>query len=113
MSETEIKSVESALKKVNNVYKIMITVMIANIVVIIGSVWWASDINTRVSHIETDEVEIKAKMIDQTDWKYNDYRTTYMWAERWGWELPPSPFNTRGGVVTPTPSATKKYAPNL
>jgi len=96
MCENEVKAIESALKKVNGVYKVLITVILANIIVLIGVVWWASNIDSRVTHIEQDEVEIKKNMISPTDWKYNDYFTRYLWAERWQQTLPNPPYNTRG-----------------
>ena len=102
MSEQDVKAIEAALKKVNNVYKIMITVMITNILVIIGVVWWASAIDYRVGQNEKDQerintaMEKRVELIDETSWKYNDYFTRYLWAERWQQTLPEPPYNTRG-----------------
>jgi Mg2+/citrate symporter len=91
MSDTDIKRIELALKKVNNVYKLLITIMIANIIVLFGVAWWASSIDARVTHLEKDEAEIIENMIDPMVWKYNDYFTRYLWAERWGQPLPEQP----------------------
>ena len=91
MSEKELKSLRNLLKGV-------ITALIVNIIVIIGGVWWASAIDQRVSHIESEEIEIKENMIDENVWKYNDYFTRYLWAERWNQTLPEPPYNTRGAA---------------
>ena len=48
----------------------------------------------------THTIKIKAledHAISQTSWVYNEYRTNFLWAERWGQQTPSSPNQTRGG----------------
>ena len=89
MSDSEVRSLRRLLKTV-------VVALIANIMVIFGAIWWAASVDGRVSHLETDEIEIKENMIDPMEWKYNDYFTRYLWAERWDQPLPNQPYNTRG-----------------
>ena len=95
MSEQELKSVKKLLRA-------LWLMIAANIIVIIGVVWWASAIDYRVGQNEKCQEEINAtlekrvEMIDETSWKYNDYFTRYLWAERWNQTLPDPPYNTRG-----------------
>ena len=91
MSESEVKTLKWLLRTV-------VIALITNAIVVGYGIWWASDINTRVSHLEEDETEIIENMIDPMAWKYNDYFTRYLWAERWNQTLPNPPYNTRGGV---------------
>ena len=89
MGDKEYKSLKWILRTV-------IGALIANIAIILTAVWFMSDINRRVTTLEKDEIEIKESMIDETDWKYNDYFTRYLWAERWGQEKPKPPYSSRG-----------------
>ena len=95
MSEQELKSVKKLLRA-------LWLMIAANIIVIIGVVWWASAIDYRVGQNEKDQerinttLEKRIEMIDETSWKYNDYFTRYLWAERWNQTLPDPPYNTRG-----------------
>jgi len=99
MTEQQLRQeLQSALKSVKRINKAVISIMIVNIVVILGAVWWAASIDQRVTHIEKDEAEIKEAMVDRTSWKYNDYFTRYLWAERWNQSLPEPPYNIRGAA---------------
>lgn len=66
-----------------------------------ASALYIGSLEQRVSHLEGDEVEIKANMIDIRDWKYNNYFTLYLWAERFGQPLPKPPTTTRGKSIAP------------
>ena len=101
MGETDVKKIERVLKKVNTAYKTLTTVILANIIVMLGVVWWASNIDTRVDSVEKkcnkNEVALKDKVdYEGMPWQYNEYHTNYMWAIMWGQEPPDPPYNTRG-----------------
>lgn len=98
MSEQDLtQRLEQQIKSSKAWSKALFSIILVNIAVILGGVWWASNIDSRVSSIEKDEIEIMDSMIDKTSWKYNDYFTRYLWAERWGQTLPEPLHPTRSG----------------
>ena len=67
-----------------------------NVIAIIGAVWFLSGMSSDITHNKEEIKTLKETCIDQTSWKYNDYFTRYLWAERWSQTLPDPPYNTRG-----------------
>lgn len=95
MSENEFKQLKSVLR-------IVWIALGTNIVVILGAVWFISAMHENVKanaraieRIQTECVEEAVKRSDM-DWRYNDYFTRYLWAERWNQALPDPPYNMRG-----------------
>jgi len=67
-----------------------------NIVVIFGAIWFMASQHKDIQQNRDKIRDLQENCIDQTSWKYNDYFTRYLWAERWGQDLPDPPYNTRG-----------------
>ena len=89
MSEHELKTIKRLIRSIW-------TSVIVNAILIFSAVWYLSALEQRVSHLEKDEATIIDNMINKETWKYNDYFTRYLWAERWEQTLPQPPYNTRG-----------------
>ena len=92
MSDRELKSLKGLIRAVWGF-------VIVNVILIPSSVWYLGSLEERVTHIEREGDAIRSEMIDETSWKYNDYFTRYLWAERWQQPLPEPPYNTRGGQI--------------
>ena len=70
----------------------------ANVMVIFGAVWFMSAEHKDIQRNREDIIEMKESCINEIEWKYNDYFTRYLWAERWNQPLPDPPYKTRGAV---------------
>ena len=89
MSDTELKSFKKLVRAIW-------TSVLVNIILILSAVFYLGTLENRVSHLEKDEAQIIENMINKETWKYNDYFTRYLWAERWEQPLPEPPYNIRG-----------------
>ena len=89
MSDHELKSVKRLVRAIW-------TSVLVNIALLLSAVFYLGVMEGRVSHLESEQDQIIKNEINQESWKYNDYFTRYLWAERWNQALPSPPYNTRG-----------------
>ena len=71
-------------------------VFIALVAIIVVGIYNYGRQEERLTAVENAVQDLQENCIDETTWRYNDYFTRYLWAERWSQSLPNPPYNERG-----------------
>ena len=89
---------DQELKTIKRLTRAVWTCVVVLILAVPSFAFYLGTVEHRISTIEREEAEIKEAMINPVSWKYNDYFTRYLWAERWNQSLPEPPYNIRGAA---------------